>query len=82
MVSCIEPAVPSHRVPPRSRPFVSDSSRLRVALQRVLCCGAMLYCMGVGAPRGRGTTQGELPRGKTQKRGVHNTVESTEIGGN
>lgn len=30
-----------------SRPFVSDSSRLRVALQRVLCCGAMLYCMGV-----------------------------------
>ncbi|CAE7231869.1 warA [Symbiodinium sp. CCMP2592] len=30
-----------------SRPFVSDSSRLRVALQRVLCCGAMLYCTGV-----------------------------------
>mmetsp|Transcript_14079 Transcript_14079/g.26309 ORF Transcript_14079/g.26309 Transcript_14079/m.26309 type:complete len:178 (+) Transcript_14079:1-534(+) len=30
-----------------SRPFVSDSSRLRVALQRVLCCGAMLYCSGV-----------------------------------
>ncbi|CAJ1353869.1 unnamed protein product [Effrenium voratum] len=30
-----------------SRPFVSDSSRLRVALQRVLCVGALLYFMGV-----------------------------------